>query len=51
MFPKESQIIAEKEMERKMNTLAIGWIGIFFPTPRKPEIGKFFHKKNENNSL
>lgn len=41
MPQKESQITAEKEMERKMSTLAIGWIGIFFPTPRNPEIGMF----------
>lgn len=47
MSPKESQIMAEKEMERKISTLAIGWIGIFFPTPRKPEIGKFFTRRKK----
>lgn len=41
MPQKESQITAEKETERKMSTLAIGGIGIFFPTPRNPEIGMF----------
>lgn len=40
MSQKNSQIVAEKEMERKMSTSAIG-IGIFVPTPRNPETGLF----------
>lgn len=37
MSQKERQIMAENEMERKMSTLAIGWIGIFLKVECFPQ--------------